>query len=121
MEPGSIQHHSADERGASRDQRYRLRLYISGSTPRSVAATQNVKRLCQEHLRGQFELQVIDVYQQPELTRQDRVWVAPTLVRLLPQPTRMEIGDLSDEQRVLRLLDLVDQHADVSATNRVRP
>ena len=86
--------------------RYVLRLYVAGVTPRSRAALANIKRICEEHLRGRYELEVIDIYQQPVLAKGDQIVAAPTLVRKLPAPLRRLIGDMGDEQRVLVGLDL---------------
>jgi len=85
---------------------YTLRLYITGQTPRSVASVRNLRHVCDEHLTGRFELQVIDIYQQPELAREAEIIAAPTLVKRLPLPLRRLVGDLSNEQRVLMGLDL---------------
>ncbi len=85
---------------------YRLRLFITGSTARSTRAIENMRRICEENLKGQYELEVIDVYQDPEATRDLQIIATPTLVKLLPEPLRRIIGDLSDEERVLAGLDL---------------
>ncbi len=85
---------------------YRLRLFIAGSAPRSRRTIENLRRICTEHLAGRFDLEVVDIYQQPEIARADRIIAAPTLVKLAPLPTRQIIGDLSDEARVLRGLGL---------------
>ncbi len=86
---------------------YRLRLFVAGNTLRSQRAIANRRRLCDEQLAGQVDLEVIDIYQQPELAGHDQVIAAPTLVRLLPLPIRRIIGDLSEMDRVLRGLDLI--------------
>ena len=91
--------------GGGRD-RYVLRLYVAGVTPRSVHAIENVKTVCETHLQGQYELQVIDIYQQPALAKGDQIIAVPTLIKKLPAPLRMLIGDLSDVERVLVGLDL---------------
>lgn len=80
---------------------YVLRLYVSGSTPRSLRAIANIKSLCEEHLAGRYELEVIDIYQQPQLASKEQLLAAPTLMKMLPLPLRRLVGDLSDEQRVL--------------------
>ena len=85
---------------------YKLRLFIAGMTPRSRAAIANVHRICDVRLQGRLDLEVIDIYQQPHLAEHNQVVAAPTLVRLEPEPVRRIIGDLSDEARVLRGLDL---------------
>lgn len=85
---------------------YVLRLYVTGSTPRSARAVRNMRRICDEHLAGRFELEVIDIYERPEAAREVQVVAAPTLVRLLPEPLRRIIGDLSDQEKVLRGLEV---------------
>ena len=85
---------------------YVLRLYVAGVTPRSVQAIENVKSVCERHLRGRYELQVIDIYQQPVLAKGDQIIAVPTLIKSLPAPLRTLIGDLSDVERVLVGLDL---------------
>jgi circadian clock protein KaiB len=85
---------------------YILRLYVSGSTPRSSAAVVNIKRICERHLPGRYELEVIDLYQSPELARSQQLVAAPTLVKQLPMPVRRLVGDLSNEERVLISLDI---------------
>lgn len=86
--------------------RYVLRLYVAGVTPRSVHAIENVKAVCESHLKGKYELQVIDIYQQPALAKGDQIIAVPTLIKKLPVPLRTLIGDLSDTDRVLIGLDL---------------
>ena len=87
--------------------RYVLRLYVTGSTPRSARAIENMRRICEERLAGRYDLEVVDIYQRPEAAREFQLIAAPTLVKLLPEPLRRVIGDLSDENRVLHGLDLV--------------
>jgi circadian clock protein KaiB len=86
---------------------YRLRLFISGSTPRSSRAIQNIRAVCDEKLHGRYDLEVVDIYQHPEMLKPDQVIVTPTLVKRLPLPVRKIIGDLSDIDRVLVGLDLI--------------
>ena len=86
--------------------RYGLRLYVSGMTPRSVRAIANIKEICEEHLKGRYALQVIDIYQQPVLAKGDQIIAVTTLLKRLPPPLRRIIGDLSDRERVLVGLDL---------------
>lgn len=85
---------------------YRLRLYVSGSTPRSTKAISSVRALCEEHLKGRYDLEVIDLYQQPELAREVQVIAAPTLVKETPEPYKKIIGDMSNEEKVLISLDI---------------
>jgi circadian clock protein KaiB len=83
-----------------------LRLYVAGTTPRSARAIANIKQICEEHLKGRYDLQVIDLYQQPMLAQGDQITAVPTLLKKLPPPLRRVIGDLSDRGRVLIGLDL---------------
>ena len=83
-----------------------LRLYVAGQTPRAIAALDNLKRICEEHLAGKYQIEVIDLLQNPQLARGDQILAVPTLVRKLPEPVRKIIGDLSNEERVLVGLDL---------------
>lgn len=85
---------------------YKLRLVIAGTTTRSREAIANLRELCAVHLAGQVDLEVIDIYQQPELAAKYQVFAAPTLVKLLPLPVRRIIGNLSREDRVLHGLDI---------------
>ena len=87
-------------------EKYILRLYITGMTTRSARAIENLKTFCGKHLAGHYELQVIDVYQQPELARTEQIVAVPTLIKKLPAPLRRFIGDLSDRKVVLVGLDL---------------
>lgn len=84
---------------------YCLRLFVAGNTPRAQRTIGNLRRLCDQHL-GPVDLEIVDIYQQPGLAVQDQVVAAPTLVKLAPLPLRRIIGDLSDEPRVLRALNL---------------
>jgi circadian clock protein KaiB len=86
--------------------RYVLRLYVTGMTPRSVRALANLRAICDEHLTDRYDLEVIDIYQQPALTRGEQIVAAPTLIKKLPLPSRRIIGDMSDRDRVLSGLDL---------------
>jgi circadian clock protein KaiB len=85
---------------------WELRLYVAGETPRSVKAFANLKKLCEEHLAGEYSIEVIDLLKDPKLARGDQIVAVPTLVRKLPQPVRKIIGDLSNTERVLVGLDL---------------
>jgi len=88
-------------RAVTKLRKYAMRLYITGATPRSTAAITNLRKLCDDHLRGQYELEVIDVYQQPELAREGQIIAAPTLVRSFPLPLRRFIGDMSNTENLL--------------------
>ena len=91
---------------APTEKRYVLRLYITGMTPRSTQAVATIKAICEEHLQGRYDLEVIDIYLHPALARDEQIIAAPTLVKKLPAPLRRLIGNLSDEERVLFGLDL---------------
>jgi len=86
--------------------RYVLRLYVTGMTPRSTRAVENLRKICEEHLQGRYDLEVIDIYQQPALAKGEQIIAAPTLIKKLPLPLRRVIGDLSNMERVLLGLDL---------------
>ena len=88
-------------------ERYVLRLYVTGMTARATRAVANVREICEEHLEGRYDLEVIDLYQQPFLARDEQIIAAPTLVKKLPLPLRRIIGDMSQRDRVLLGLDLV--------------
>jgi circadian clock protein KaiB len=92
--------------GTAKNQQYVLRLYVTGSTPRSAAAISNIRKLCEEHLAGRYNLEVIDIYQQPTLAQGEQIIAAPTLIKKLPVPLRKIVGDLSNEERVLMGLDI---------------
>ncbi len=91
---------------ASSAERYVLRLYVTGMTPRSQRAIENLRQACEEHLKGRYELEVIDIFQHPSLAEGEQIIAAPTLVKSLPLPLRRLVGDLSDRERVLLGLDL---------------
>lgn len=91
---------------AGRPERWELRLYIAGNTPKSMTALANLKRYCEEHLRDKYSLEVIDLLQQPQLAAGDQILAVPTLVRKVPVPIRKIIGDLSNEDKVLVGLNL---------------
>jgi circadian clock protein KaiB len=86
---------------------YILRLYVAGMTSRSARAVDHVRAFCEKYLEGRYDLQVIDVYQQPALARSEQLIAAPTLIKKLPLPLRRLIGDMSNEDRILVGLDLV--------------
>jgi len=85
---------------------WNLRLYVAGRTPKSVLAFRNLQKLCDEHLKGRYKIEVIDLMIHPQLAQGDQILALPTLVRNLPQPLRKIIGDLSNTERVLVGLDL---------------
>jgi circadian clock protein KaiB len=93
-------------RPASAGAVYQLRLYVAGQTPKSVLALRNLKVICEEHLQGRYEIEVIDLRENPQLAQGDQILALPTLVRRLPEPIKKIIGDLSNTERVLVGLDL---------------
>ena len=90
----------------SRHAKYVLRLYISGSTSKSSRAVENIKRVCEQHLKNRYHLEVIDIYQQANLARDEQIVAVPTLIKRLPLPLRRLIGDMSNQKKVLFGLDL---------------
>ena len=86
-----------------------LRLYVAGASPKSLTALSNLKRLCKEHLGSRYEIEVIDLIEQPRLAAGDEIVAIPTLVRRLPEPMRKIIGDLSDPERVIVGLQLLSR------------
>jgi circadian clock protein KaiB len=95
---------SAEKKAAQ--ELWNLRLYIAGSTPRSLDAVRNLKRICETHLDRRYRVEVIDLLKNPQLAAGDQILAVPTLVRRLPEPLKRIIGDLSNEERVLIGLDL---------------
>lgn len=95
-----------DGLGRSRPPKWRLRLYVAGNTPNSIAAFGNLKDICDSHLGGKYEIEVIDLLRQPQLAAGDQIVAVPTLVRRLPHPVKKIIGDLSNKERVLVGLEL---------------
>lgn len=86
--------------------RYVLRLYVAGINPRSSAAIKSITSICEEHLQGRYELEIVDIYQQPTLAKGEQIIAAPTLIKKLPAPLRRFIGNLADTERILVGLDL---------------
>jgi circadian clock protein KaiB len=87
------------------DRKYVLRLYVTGTTPKSVRAIKNIRKICDEHLKGAYDLEVIDIYQQPVLAKGEQIIAVPTLLKKLPLPLRRFIGDMSDTEQILLGLD----------------
>jgi circadian clock protein KaiB len=85
---------------------WELRLYVAGQTPKSITALANLRRICEQHMQGRYQIEVIDLVQNPRLAQGDQILAIPTLVRRLPEPMRKIIGDLSNTERVLVGLDL---------------
>jgi circadian clock protein KaiB len=90
----------------AKQQQYVLRLYVAGITPRSQAAIRTVTAICEEHLAGRYELEVIDIYQQPTLAKGEQIIAVPTLIKRLPAPLRKFIGSMADKEKILVGLDL---------------
>jgi circadian clock protein KaiB len=88
---------------------YVLRLYVTGSTPRATSAILKVKNFCEENLKGRYNLEIIDIYQQPTFAKQEQIIAAPTLIKRLPLPLRRLVGDFSQRDRVIVGLDLQRQ------------
>src|SRR5436305_14892759 len=84
-----------------KEQKWELRLYVAGQTPKSVLALKNITRYCKEHLQGKYSIEIIDLLKNPQLAAGDQIFAIPTLVRKVPEPIRQIIGDLSNEERVL--------------------
>ena len=96
-----------EKAAAKRDrEKYVLRLYVTGMTPKSTRAIANVQTLCEEHLAGRYELKIIDIYQQPKLAKEGQIIATPTLIKQHPLPIRRLIGDMSDTERFLVGIDL---------------
>lgn len=95
------------DRPNGKGMRYLLRLYITGTTPRSNDAIRNIRKICEEELKGRYDLEVIDVYQQPELAKKEQILAAPTLIRKLPLPLRKLVGDMSNREKVVVGLEIV--------------
>jgi circadian clock protein KaiB len=88
-------------------ERWELRLYVAGQTPKSLAAFANLKKICETHLRGKYRIEVIDLVVHPELARADQIVAIPTLIRKVPTPMKRIIGDLSNQERTLVGMELV--------------
>lgn len=97
--PLSLQ--AIEERNEGTPETWQLRLYVAGQTPRSVAAFANLKKICEDHLTGRYEIEVVDLVKHPQLAAGDQILAIPTLVRKLPQPLRKIVGDLRDTERAL--------------------
>jgi circadian clock protein KaiB len=99
---------TASERAAGKSPKakWELKLYVAGQTPKSLQAFANLKRICEEHLAGEYHIEIVDLMKNPQLAKGDQILALPTLVRKLPEPVRKIIGDLSNTERVLVGLDL---------------
>ncbi len=94
------------ENGTNGQETWALRLYVAGQTPRSLTAFANLKKICEENLKGKYTIEVIDLVKNPQLAAGDQIFALPTLVRKLPEPVKKIIGDLSNKERVLVGLDI---------------
>ena len=99
---GAMEH----PRSKARQPRYVLRLFVSGPSLKSALAVENIKRICEQHLKNRYDLEVIDIYQQPSLARHEQIVAVPTLIKQQPPPVRRLIGDLSNLRKALVALDL---------------
>jgi circadian clock protein KaiB len=106
MATGKAKKNLPDAEKATKPDTWQLRLYVAGQTPKSMAAFANLKTICEEHLKGQYTIEVIDLLENPKLAKGDQILAIPTLVRKLPPPIRKIIGDLSNTERVLVGLNL---------------
>jgi circadian clock protein KaiB len=88
------------------DIRYKLQLFVSGASPNSLKAIANFKRICEEHISGRYDLEIIDIYQQPLMAKQEQIIALPLMIKLSPSPVKRLIGDMSDTQKVLKGLGL---------------
>jgi circadian clock protein KaiB len=104
--PLSLQEIARKSNGDSDTEKWDLRLYVAGQTPRSVAAFANLKHICEEHIPGRYKIEVVDLLKHPQLAAGDQILAIPTLVRKLPQPLRKIVGDLRDTERALVGLQL---------------
>ena len=89
-----------------KEMKWELRLYVAGKTEKSVTALTNLRKYCEEHLKGQYKIEVIDLLEKPQLAEGDQILAIPTLVKKVPEPVRKIIGDLSNEEKVLVGLDI---------------
>ena len=99
-------HATDDARGAGADEAWELRLYVTGRSPKCLQAIENLRRVCEEHLADHYRIEVVDLLENPRLAADDQILAVPTVVRKLPHPMRMIVGDLSDTDRVLVGLQL---------------
>ena len=94
---------------ANRTEKYVLRLYVTGMTPKSIKAIENIRKICEENLQGRYELEVIDIYQKPDFAKREEIIAAPTLIKKLQLPLRKFIGDMSNTEKILVGLNLVSK------------
>jgi circadian clock protein KaiB len=101
-------------------EKYCLRLYVTGTTPKSNRAITSIKKICEEHLKGRYSLEVVDIYQQPVLARGEQIIAAPTLIKRLPLPLRKFIGDMANVDRILLGLDLRPNRKRLEANGKTK-
>ena len=108
MEESKVQDTAGNDPAASKDGElfYVLTLYVTATTPRSIRAIANIRKLCEQHLSGHYELDIVDVSRDPEMAKADQLIAAPTLIKRLPLPLRRFIGDMSDTKRLMVGLDI---------------
>jgi circadian clock protein KaiB len=106
MQNGGTGKNRASEVAGNESERLELRLYVAGQTPKSLTAFANLKKLCEQHVPGRYQIEIIDLLEHPQLAAGDQILAIPTLVRQLPPPLKKIIGDLSNTERVLVGLDL---------------
>lgn len=106
MAEGDVEQGEPGKQSGAEGARYVLQLFVAGTTPRSLRAVENLRRICEEHIPGQYELRVVDIYRLPDMAEAGQVIAAPTLVKELPLPLRRVVGDLSDDGRVMLALGL---------------
>jgi len=99
-------HHRKKGNRRPAKEHYLLRLFVTGQTPRSIRSVENLRRICEQHLPGRYDLEVVDIYQQPSLASENQIIAAPTLIKKLPLPLRRLVGDFSNNERVIVGLDL---------------
>ena len=97
---------NGNTKNSSEDEVWILKLYVAGQSPKSVTAFRNLKKICEEHLEGKYQIKIIDLLKNPQLGKGDQILAIPTLIRQLPEPVKKIIGDLSNTERVLVGLDL---------------
>ncbi len=100
--------HAAANKGT---EKYNLRLYVTGMTIKSINAIENVRKLCEQYLPGRYELDVVDIYQKPDVAKAEQLIAAPTLIKKLPLPLRRFIGDMSDKEKILVGLNIISKPA----------
>jgi circadian clock protein KaiB len=105
-EPKAITKELADSLSAPDDENYVLVLYVAGQTPRSATAIANIKKICERELKGRYDLEIVDLYQEPERAKNEQLLAVPTLIKKLPAPLRRIIGDLSDTEKVIAGMNL---------------